>query len=136
MSEQPARPRAARGNLRPVGAGPGRLSKSAPAPSHLRPPTRAWFSETLEAYEFESHHVRLLTLAAEAWDRGAAATGALRKLGLTYNDKYGCPHPRPEAAIARDAATTFARLVRELQLDIAPPDEIRPPGMGQGRRRA
>jgi len=51
MSEQPARPRAARGNLRPVGAGPGRLSKSAPAPSHLRPPTRAWFSETLEAYE-------------------------------------------------------------------------------------
>jgi hypothetical protein len=102
----------------------------------LRPLTRAWWTWACENFEFEEHHLRLLTLAAEAWDRGVVANEALRKLGLTYNDKYGCPHPRPEAAIARDSAVIFARLIRELQLDIAPPDEVRPPGLGQGKRRA
>jgi hypothetical protein len=33
-------------------------------PKHLRPATKAWFSSVLGEYQLESHHIRLLTLAA------------------------------------------------------------------------
>jgi len=38
-------------------------------PRHLLAPTRRWFAEVLEQYELEPHHLRLLTLAGESWDR-------------------------------------------------------------------
>jgi len=37
-------------------------------------------------YDLEPHHVRLLTLAAEAWDRGQQAREVLDRDGLTYTD--------------------------------------------------
>lgn len=39
-------------------------------PAYLAPATRRWFAEIELAFELESHHVRLLTLAGEAWDEG------------------------------------------------------------------
>ncbi len=98
------------------------------APKHLRPDTRRWFESVIESYELEAHHVRLLRLAGEAWDRCQQAREILAESGLTYLDKNGCPKPRPEVAIERDSRTGFARLVRELQLDIAAPaDDVRVP---------
>jgi phage terminase small subunit len=79
-------------------------------------------------FRLEQHHVRLLTLAAEAWDRGQEAREALTKEGLTFVDRFGQPHARPEVAIERDARIAFARLLRELALDVDPPaDDARPP---------
>jgi hypothetical protein len=46
-------------------------------PKHLQPATRQWFASVVEDYELEPHHVRLLTLAAEAWDRGVQAREAI-----------------------------------------------------------
>jgi hypothetical protein len=46
-------------------------------PKHLRPATKAWFSRVLDEYSLEPHHVRLLTLAAESWDRCCEAREAL-----------------------------------------------------------
>ena len=87
------------------------------------------------AYELESHHLRLLTLAGESWDRCVAAREAIAELGLTYNDRYGCPHARPEVAVERDSRLAFARLLRELDLDISPPAPAsRPPGIRSNRR--
>lgn len=97
------------------------------APAHLREPTRRWFASVLADYELQPHHIRLLTLAAEAWDRSQEAREALKEHGLTYEDRYGCPKARPEAAIERDSRIAFARLIRELRLDIAEPDESRLP---------
>src|ERR1700674_2113389 len=90
-------------------------------PKHLKPPTRKWFADVAEKYDLESHHFRLLQLAAEAWDRGQTAREALADHGLTYSDRYGNPRPRPEIAVERDSRIGFARLVRELGIDDAEP---------------
>lgn len=101
------------------------------APNHLKTATGRWFVDVCETYVLEPHHVRILTLAAESWDRGQAARAIIDKLGLTYTDRYGCPRPRPEIGIERDSRIAFARLLRELGLDIAGnPDDIRPPRVG------
>lgn len=107
------------------------------APSHLRPDTAAWWLTVATDFELESHHLRLLTLACESWDRGVEAREALAKHGTTYNDRWGQPRARPEVAMERDARIGFARMVRELALDIEPPDDTgRPPRLdrGAGRR--
>src|SRR2546427_12831497 len=104
-------------------------------PKHLRAATRAWWADVFASYELEEHHVRLLTLAGEALDRGVQAREALAKHGLTYRDRFGTPRPRPEVAIVRDSAVVFARLVRELRLDVEP-DDPRVPGLNGGRARA
>jgi len=80
-------------------------------------------------YELEAHHRRLLTLAAEAWDRCQQAREALAEHGITYQDRFEQPKSRPEIAIERDNRTAFARLLRELGLDIEPPT-TRPPRTG------
>ena len=97
------------------------------APEHLKKPTADWWSAVASNYELEPHHVRILTLAAEAWDRGVMAREALAEHGLTFIDRFKAPHARPEVAIERDSRIAFARLVRELALDIEEPGDSRPP---------
>jgi len=97
------------------------------APKHLKEATRKWWLLVLEEYELEEHHVRLLTLAGESWDRCQLAREALADLGMVYNDRFGQPHARPEVAIERDCKVSFARLIRELALDISEPNETRHP---------
>src|SRR4030042_578428 len=97
-------------------------------PKHLKSSTKKWFREIIETYELESHHVKLLTLAAEAWDRCQDARKAITKHGSVFIDKFGQPKARPEIAIERDARIAFARLLRELNLSETP-DENRPPGL-------
>ncbi len=99
-------------------------------PKHLKPATQEWFASVMRDYELQEHHIRLLTLAGEAWDRGQAAREAVEEHGLTFLDRFKAPHARPEIAIERDARIGFARLLRELCLDIDPPAENRPPALG------
>jgi P27 family predicted phage terminase small subunit len=90
-------------------------------PAHLRAATRRWFEQVVVEYVLEAHHVRILTLAAESWDRGQQAREILAREGLTFEDRFGAPKPRPEVAIERDSRTAFARLLRELGLDTGSP---------------
>ena len=100
-------------------------------PAHLTPDTREWWEVVCEQYVLEDHHVRLLTLACEAFDRGQAARELLDREGLTYEDRFDQPKARPEVAIERDSRIAFARLLRELALDVDPPPERkRPPKLG------
>jgi len=99
-------------------------------PMHLQPQTRRWWREIARTYELESHHVRLLILACEALDRGKQARELLDREGLVVQDRYGQVRAHPAAAIERQAAVTFARLVRELGLDTEGPPETRPPRIG------
>ena len=80
------------------------------APSHLRKETKAWFLDVLQEYELEEHHIKLLTLAAESWDRAAQAREAIAEHGLTYTDRFSSPRKRPEVSIAESATIAFARL--------------------------
>lgn len=98
------------------------------APKHLRATTRRWFNDVVADFDLESHDIRLLTLAGEAWDRGQQAREIVDRDGMTFLDRFGQPKPRPEIAIERDSRIGFARLLRELALDIDGPDS-RPPGL-------
>lgn len=110
-------------------------AKKIKAPDHLAPQTAAWWLSVLADYELEPHHVRLLTLAAESWDRTATARAVLDTEGLTYLDRFQAPRARPEVAIERDSRLAFARLIRELDLDIeAPAERSRPPGLRSNGR--
>jgi phage terminase small subunit len=105
------------------------------APEHLRPATRAWFDSVMSDFKLEEHHVRLLTLAAEAFDRSCEAREELAVVGLTFLGPNGCPHPHPCVAIERDARLGFAKLLRELDLDaVPPPQPSRPPSLRSIRR--
>jgi hypothetical protein len=88
-------------------------------------------------WALDEHHVRLLQLAGEAWDRAEQAREALAEHGVTFLDRFGSPRARPEVAIERDARIAFARLLRELALDVeSSPGDSRPPGIsGQAARR-
>ncbi len=102
----------------------------AKAPKHLKLETQKWWIGVIAEFEMEPHHVRLLTLAAEAWDRCTQAREILGKKGLTYEDRFSQPVARPEVAIERDSRTAFARLLRELDLDTGVIREAgRPPGL-------
>ena len=108
------------------------LKKPAPVkpPAHLRPATKKWFAKVVADYDLEPHHVRLLSLAGEAWDRTEQAREALAIHGLTYTDRFDAPRARPEIAVERDNRLAFARLVRELDLDTeTPADAPRPPAL-------
>lgn len=102
-----------------------------PPPSHLRTDTAEWWSTVAADYALEAHHLRILTLAGEAWDRGVEAREAIARHGTVYVDRFDQPRARPEVAIERDSRIAFARLVRELALDVDPPNEGgRPPRLG------
>ena len=114
---------------------PTRTREEYKAPKHLRAPTRRWVQGIAEDYLLESHHLKLLQAAAESWDRAQQARAALAVYGLTYLDRFGAPHGRPEVAIERDARVAFARLIRELGLDVSEPEPERPPVVRGQRRR-
>lgn len=88
-------------------------------PEHLKLPTKRWFSSVVDEFDLAEHHIKLLTLACDAWDRAVSAREAIATHGLTFEDRFGAPHSRPEIAIERDSRIGFARLIRELGLDLA-----------------
>lgn len=104
-------------------------------PAHLAPETADWWRTVLAGFDLEAHHLRLLRLACEAWDRTQQAREILDRDGLTISTADGGMKAHPAVAIERDSRLAFARLVRELDLDTeAPPDRARPPALHSNRR--
>jgi P27 family predicted phage terminase small subunit len=95
------------------------------APRHLRAATRRWWLSVVSDWTLEEHHIRLLTLAGEAWDRCQQARELIAREGLTVNTKSGGPRLHPAVRLETDARIAFSRLLRELDLDVAPPSEGR-----------
>lgn len=56
-------------------------------PSHLSKESAAWFKRTVALYDMDEHHVKLLTLAYEAWDRAVQARKGIEQHGLTFVDR-------------------------------------------------
>jgi P27 family predicted phage terminase small subunit len=94
------------------------------APEHLSAESRTLWRELTHEYELEPHELKTLRLALEALDRATQARKALRRKGLTYEDRFGAPHARPEVAIERDSRGAFARLMKELALPVED-DEVK-----------
>jgi P27 family predicted phage terminase small subunit len=105
-------------------------------PSHLSASAAEWWRTTVETYILGAHHLRLLQLACEAWDRAQEAREQLDRDGLTVPGREGGVRPHPCVGIERDARLAVARLVRELDLDTEPPvpERIGPPALFSNRR--
>jgi phage terminase small subunit len=106
---------------------PKKATAAVKAPSHLRPATRDWYERVITNYELEDHHLHLLRLACEALDRANEARRAVNKHGLVFTDRLGNCRARPEAKMEIENRTSFARLLRELAIDVDPPAESNRP---------
>lgn len=97
-------------------------------PKHLQAEGRTFWESVLNDYDLEeSHHLKLLENASVCVDRIAQARRKIRKDGGFYKDRWGIPKEHPAQKSERENKILFARLVRELQLDIETPAENRPP---------
>lgn len=104
------------------------------SPPHLAPETAIWWRMIIEEFALEPHHLRLLRLACEAWDRCQQAREILSRDGLVTQTESGSFKAHPCVGIERDARLAFARLLRELDLDAdAAPVLVRPPALRSNR---
>lgn len=111
------------------------MNKRPKPPPHLRPPTAKWWCSVSQDYALEEHHSRLLTLAGEAFDRCTQAREILDREGIVTRTTDGAVKAHPCIGIERDSRLAFARILRELDLDVEPPSErARPPALRSNRR--
>ena len=68
-------------------------------PTHLSKATAEWWASVMAEYSLEQHHVRLLTLACEAYDSATEASEVLRREGEIFIDRFDQPKPRSEVSI-------------------------------------
>src|SRR5689334_5701530 len=99
-------------------------------PDHLSDRAADLWREIVEEYVLVPHQLELLRRACEAADRADEARQLLEAEGLTITDRYGQVKPHPAANIERDSRLAEARLLRELALSPADPDDLRPPRTG------
>ena len=99
-------------------------------PEHLSAEMAAFWVDVQQAWDLDIHHVKILTLACEAWDRCAEARELQDAEGLTALTDRGGAKAHPAAAIEKDSRLAFARLIRELGLDVEEPAGNRPPRIG------
>lgn len=109
---------------------PSPARQPARPPAHLTAATKRWYKQIAAEYGLEDHALRTLQTACECWDLAQQARAELAQHGLTYTDAKGMVRSRPEATIAAHARTGFLRAMRELKLDIEPPNPPRIGGIG------
>ena len=101
-----------------------------PPPKHLSRESKGWWRQVVSDYDLERHHLKLLQSACEAWDRVAEARALIERDGIVVEDRFGQPKAHPAVDIERHNRALFARMLRELALDVEEPAEtVRPPTM-------
>ena len=87
---------------------------------HLQKDTQKWVKQICKDYELESHHEKLLILAAESWEKAQSARETLLECGDYFENRHGEIRPHPGIKTQNDSMIRFARLMRELGLDMQP----------------
>jgi hypothetical protein len=102
-------------------------------PKHLTGRYRAWWVSVVSTWQIDAPALEVLTLAADALRRCDDARDVLDEHGTTFVDRFGSPRARPEVAVERDSRLAYARLIRELNLDL---DVAEPARLPRTRRSA
>jgi len=97
-----------------------------PAPRNLSAEGKTLWRAVLAEYELGAHHCALLATALEAHDRMREAQRAVERDGPYVDGRFGVKS-HPGLAVERDSRLAFARLIRELGLDLETPAQSRPP---------
>ncbi len=96
-------------------------------PQHLSRESKAFWRLIVADYVLEEHHLRLLRAACESWDRAQEARERLAADGIVVDSgRYGI-RAHPAVAIEKDSRISFARLMRELDLEGEPGPDPRLP---------
>jgi hypothetical protein len=91
-------------------------------------PGRKFWRDIHKEFELrDSHHLRLLQEAAHCLDVIEAAQEEIQEAGSFYKDRFGQPRSHPGFDIIKAYRALFIRTLRELGLDMEPPQESRPP---------
>jgi len=96
-------------------------------PTYLSQAGRSFWQRVVSEFDLDSAALQLLSLACKQADRAAEARAILAAQPVVYLDRFGQAREHPAVAIERNATIAFARLVRELALDVEPPADSRPP---------
>jgi len=92
-----------------------------PAPNHLSPESTEFYAHVADNFELEAHHLKLLRLACEAWDRSQEAREIIEEAGgPVFSDRFGQPRPHPAVRIEAESRSQFTRILRELDLEGEP----------------
>lgn len=117
--------------------GSPRFDEESGPPDHLSAESKDFWSRVIQAFDLEDHHLRLLRLACEAFDRGQNARAAIAAQGEYFEDRFGQLKAHPAIGVERDCRLAVARLLRELGLDVeggpAGDADARPPRLA-GKR--
>jgi len=104
------------------------------APAHLTAGTKRWWVKVVSKWLLDDHHIRILQTAAESWDRHQQARRIVAKDGIVILDRFGQKRNHPALETERYYKNLFLRAVRELGLDVTPPDDNRPAAItGRGK---
>jgi phage terminase small subunit len=82
--------------------------------------SKTYFRQIVEMSKLEAHHIKTLGLACRVLDRANACNENIREKGAYYTDADGIVHRNPAVVDEQKAMITFARLMRELNLDYVP----------------
>ena len=96
-------------------------------PQHLKAHGRAFWRGVHRDFEIsECHDLKILSEAAACIDRIEEARKVIEEQGAYFIDRWKQPKPHPAHGIENQNKILLARLLRELCLDMDPP-ENRPP---------
>jgi hypothetical protein len=96
-------------------------------PAGLKAPGKRFFKKVMGEYELEdTHDLERLAQACKCLDEIDEGERIIEIEGRFIEDRFKQCREHPAAKSIRDARTLFFRAVRELALDIEPP-ESRPP---------
>jgi len=102
--------------------------KKIKVPEHLKEEGSLFWDGVLSDYDLEEkHHLKLLEKSCECLDGIAQDQRHQRKHGCYIKDRFGQWKENPSRQSERNLKVLFARLMRELGLDLEPPKENRPP---------
>ena len=105
------------------------MTRAKTPPKHLSSGAKKWWRSVTSDFSLDEHHIKLLTAAAELWDRGQEGRSAAERDGALVPDRFGVLKEHAGCKLERDSKVAFARLLRELALDHEAPSEeyTRPP---------
>ena len=70
----------------------------------LKAATRRWFVDVCTRWVLEEHHVKLLVVAARAFDEAEAAASIIRRDGIVLETRTGFRRPHPAIRIHNEAS--------------------------------
>ena len=92
----------------------------------LQPKTKRWIRGIVSEWQLEEHHMRLLVLAGGAYDRALSAKALVDADGPCVLNRFDVKVSHPMIDVWKQSSITFCRLLREVGLDLAGPEETRP----------